>query len=218
MNHKKLTTLIVVTQSILVIWSIGSSLLTAGPIAASIITYGLFGFYVAFTIYTKDPIMIRLVTLGTVAGILELFTDNYLVEGIHNLVYPANEAMIWTSPAYMPFAWANVLIQLGYYGILLSKWKGWMLSSVILLVAGGMYIPLYEHLAKDAGWWYYHQKVPMIFNAPVYVILCEGLISLSLPLLLTRPSNKGVLGGLLYGAVCGIWIYISAVLAYWISG
>jgi len=217
-TNKKLTIMIVATQAILMTWSIGSSILASGPISASIITYSLFGFYVIYTLYTKDATMIKLLTLGTVAGILELFADHYLVDTINNLVYPGNEAMIWTSPAYMPFAWANVLIQLGYYGILLSGWKGWGTASIILGLAGGMYIPLYEHLAKDAGWWWYHSNVPMIFNAPVYVIICEALISLSLPLLLTRSSNKGVIHGLIYGGICGVWIYLSAMLSYMIGG
>lgn len=217
-TNKKLTIMIVVTQAVLMTWSIGSSILASGPISASIITYSLFGFYVIYTLYTKDATMIKLLTLGTVAGILELFADHYLVDTINNLVYPGKEAMIWTSPAYMPFAWANVLIQLGYYGILLSRWKGWGTASVILGLAGGMYIPLYEHLAKDAGWWWYHQNVPMVFNAPVYVIICEALISLSLPLLLTRSSNKGVIHGLIYGGICGVWIYLSAMLSYMIGG
>ncbi len=218
LTDKKLTWFIVITQGILMSWSIGSSVLEAGPASAAMITYGLYGTYVAYTLITKHPTMIKLVLLGTIAGLLELFADHYLVDTINNLVYPGDEPMIWSSPAYMPLAWANVLIQLGYYGLLLSKWKGWAVSSIILGIAGGMYIPLYEHLAKDAGWWWYHQNVPMIFNAPVYVIICEALISFSLPFLLTRSSNKGPIPAAIYGLICGVWIYLSAMLSYWVGG
>ncbi|WP_421895890.1 DUF6989 domain-containing protein [Marinoscillum sp.] len=217
-TNKKLTWFIVITQAILMAWSIGSSVLEAGPLSASIISYGLFGLYILYAVITKDSTLSRLILFGLAAGVMELITDHYLVDTINSLVYPGKEAMIWSSPAYMPFAWANVLIQLGYYGLLLSKWKGWLVASIILGVAGAMYIPLYEHLAKDAGWWWYHPNAPMIFNAPVYVIICEGLISLSLPLLLTRSSNKGAISATVLGIICGGWIYLSALIAYWIGG
>ncbi|RED99825.1 DUF6989 domain-containing protein [Marinoscillum furvescens] len=217
-TSKNLTWFIVITQAILMTWSIASSILAAGPASAAIISYVLFGAYVIHALVFRHPTMIKLVIFGILAGLLELITDHYLVETINNLVYPGNEAMIWSSPAYMPFAWANVLIQLGYYGILLSKWKGWPIASVALGLAGAMYIPLYEHLAKDAGWWWYHANVPMIFNAPNYVIICEGLISLSLPFLLTRSSKNSIASGIQYGVLAGIWIYLSALLAYWLGG
>lgn len=210
--------MIVITQAILMSWSIGSSVLQTGAYTAAIISYILFAVYVAYAIMFKDPIITRLVTVGIIAGFLELFTDHYLVEGINSLVYPGKEAMVWSSPAYMPFAWANVIIQLGYYGILLTRWKGWAVASLILGIAGSMYIPLYEHLAKDAGWWWYHQNTPMVFNAPVYVIICEGLISFSLPLLLTLSLKQKKPFSIAYGILCGIWIYLSAIIAFWIGG
>ncbi|MEQ8471128.1 MAG: hypothetical protein RIC35_08080 [Marinoscillum sp.] len=217
-HSKKLTWFIVTTQAILMTWSIGSSILNSGPASAAIISYVLFTAYVLYAIITRDSLMTRLVIFGIIAGILELVTDHYLVETINNLVYPGNEMMIWSSPAYMPFAWANVIIQLGYYGILLSNWKNWGVASIILGIGGGMYIPLYEHLAKDAGWWWYHQNVAMVFNAPVYVIICEGLISLSLPFLLVRSSNKSLITTAIYGIICGVWIYLSALIAFKIGG
>lgn len=216
--NKNLTRVILITQSILVIWSAVSSYTEAGPLYASIVTYGLFGFYVLYALIRKEATLLKLVLFGTMAGILELYTDHYLVDSINSLVYPGKEAMIWSSPAYMPFAWANVLIQLGYYGLLLSEWKGWPVASVILGLAGGMYIPLYEHLAKDAGWWWYNLNTPMVLNAPVYVIICEALISLSLPFLLSRTIEKSTFSSIIYGLICGVWIYLSAVLAFWIGG
>jgi hypothetical protein len=218
LSGKKLTWFILITQSILVGWSIYSSVTEAGPLYASIVTYTLFAAYIIYAFIFRDIVLGRLIVFGTIAGILELVTDHYLVDTINSLVYPGMEAMIWSSPAYMPFAWANVLIQLGYYGLLLSKWKGWPAASIILGLAGACYIPLYEHLAKDAGWWWYNLNTPMIFNAPIYVIVCEGLISLSLPFLLTRSSNKGLGFAALMGLLGGVWIYLSAILAFVMSG
>jgi hypothetical protein len=205
---------VLTTSGVLLSWSALSSVFAWGPITASVITYSLYLAYWVFVWLRRDPLVFRLLLIGTVAGILELVTDDYLVTGINSLVYPKDEWIIWSSPAYMPLAWSNVLLQLGFIGVLLMRKFSVGLSSLILGLAGGMYIPLYEHLAKDAGWWWYHANTRMIFNAPVYVILCEALISLSLPLLALyamkyRPKASVVLGGFL-----GIWIYISAQIAF----
>jgi len=215
--NKKTTRVIIITQFILIAWSVGSSVLQSGPWAASVVTYTLYLVYVIYTLISRDPLMTRLLIFSTIAGILELITDHYLVETINSLVYPGNEPMIWSSPLYMPLAWANVLMQLGYYGILLSKWKNISISSVVMAIAGGMYIPLYEHLAKDAGWWWYHQNTTMIFNAPLYVILCEGLISLSLPYLISLSLSGRTTKSILFGIVEGAWIWLSAIIAFHIA-
>lgn len=216
--NKNTTIFIVITQAILMTWSVCSSILASGPWSASVITYSLFAVYVIYASVTRNPTIIRLVIFGAIAGSIELFADHYLVDTINSLVYPNNEAMIWSSPAYMPLAWANVLIQLGYYGLFLSQWKGETIASIVLGLAGAMYIPLYEHLAKDAGWWWYHNNTPMVFNAPLYVIVCEGLISLSLPLLVGISSKKTLGITTVIGVAGGIWIYLSAVLSYLIAG
>ena len=212
--NKQLTWLIVITQGILITWSVVSSITEAGPGSAAIVTYLLFAVYVIYTVVTKNRVMVRLLVFGLIAGIMELYTDDYLVVTINSLVYPGNEPMIWSSPLYMPLAWANVIIQLSYYGILLSRWKGIGASSIIMAIAGGMYIPLYEHLAKGAGWWWYKLNTLMVFNAPVYVIVCEALISLSLPLLIYLSIKKKYVWTIGLAILEGVWIYVSAVIAY----
>jgi hypothetical protein len=151
---------------------------------------------------------------GTIAGILELVTDHYLVDTINSLVYPGKEPMIWSSPAYMPFAWSNVLLQLSFIGVLLTKRFGLVRASIFLCIAGGMYIPTYEHLAKDAGWWFYNLNTPMLFNAPMYVIICEALISLSLPALLDYSEHHKLGKTVILGVIEGVWILVSAWLAF----
>src|SRR5687767_1421675 len=95
---KSTTRIILFTAGILLAWSWGSSLADVGPVSASIITYGLYSFYWIYALRTKNPLLQRLMIFGTVAGLLELFTDHYLVDTIDSLVYPGNELMIWSSP------------------------------------------------------------------------------------------------------------------------
>ncbi len=122
--------------------------------------------------------------------------------------------MIWSSPAYMPFAWSNVILQLSFIGVLLTKKQGLLIASIVLCIAGGMYIPLYEHLAKDAGWWWYNDNTRMLFNAPVYVIVCEALISLSLPVLISYSEHHKLGKTFVLGVIEGIWILLSAIIAF----
>lgn len=215
---QRTTVVILISSGVLVLWSLMSSFMALGPITASIITYTLYAFYWFYALRFKNPLIIRLLIIGTIAGILELVTDHYLVDTIDSLVYPGKELMIWSSPAYMPFAWSNVLLQLGFIGVLLTRKYGVPKASVMLGIAGGMYIPLYEHLANNAGWWWYHDNVPMVFNAPIYVIVCEGLISLALPWLIQHAENHTVKKTMLLGLVCGVWIYVSAYLAFLMAG
>lgn len=214
---KRTTYVILASSGLLIAWSLGASWLAAGPVSASIITYFLYLFYWFYGFKFKNPLVIRLMVFGSIAGILELFTDHYLVSTIDSLVYPGGELMVWSSPMYMPFAWSNVLVQLSFVGVLLTQKKGLLTASIILCIAGGMYIPLYEHLAKDAGWWWYHQNVTMIFNAPLYVIVCEGLISLSLPLLIYYSEHNKLQRTVYLGILEGVWILTSAYIAYTIA-
>lgn len=211
---KRTTIVILASSGLLIAWSLVSSVIVAGPISASIITYGLYVFYWYYAISYKNPLILRLLIIGTIAGILELATDHYLVDTINSLVYPGNEMMIWSSPAYMPFAWSNVILQLAFIGVMLTQKYKLKKASIILCIAGGMYIPLYEHLASHAGWWWYHDNTAMIFNAPVYVIVCEALISLSLPLLIHYSEHNKIAKSIGLGLVEGVWIFISAVIAF----
>ena len=95
--NKKTTIAILVSSGVLILWSLVSSLTKAGPTSASIITYGLYLFYWFYALYYKNPLILRLLIIGTVAGLLELATDHYLVDTINSLVYPGKEPMIWSS-------------------------------------------------------------------------------------------------------------------------
>ncbi len=214
---KRLTYLVVFSQIVMMIWSIASSFLATGPFSIFVLTFALFAMFVGYAWFTKNVLLTKLIYFGLVAGIVELAADHYLVSTVDSLVYPKSELMIWSSPLYMPFAWCNVLIQLGYYSLLLSRWKGTVPASIMIAIAGGMYIPIYEHLAKDAGWWFYKLNTKMFMNAPIYVILCEALISFSLPYLLVYATKKSTNTSIGIGLVGGFWIFAAAVISYIIA-
>ncbi len=214
---KNTTWLIVGTQVMMMIWSLGSSILKAGPISASIITYLCFFVFIVYAIIANSRLIFLLLAFGLTGGILELIADHYSVATINALIYPGNEPMVISSPLYMPFAWANVFVQLGYYSLLLIRWKGIFIASIAMAIAGGMYIPFYENFARDAGWWWY-VNVSMIWNAPYYIIICEALVSLLLPTCIYMTVKRGnyfLAIGL--GILEGLWIWGSAMLAYSIA-
>lgn len=212
LDRKTIVT-VIISAIVLMGWSWFSAITAAGPWSAYVITFILYFFFWFYAVYFRNPLILRLAIIGTVAGILELFSDYYLVESINSLYYPKNEWMIWASPAYMPFAWSNVLVQLSFVGVLLTDKFGLLKASIILCIAGGMYIPVYEHLAYDAGWWSYNNDTIMVFNAPLYVIVCEALISLSLPGIIYFSEHNKAVKSLGLGLLLGIWILLSAYIA-----
>jgi hypothetical protein len=211
---KPATIVIVCTIVLLLVWSNLSAYFAWGPVSASVITYGLYVFYLAYAYFTQNPLLVRLTIFGTVAGILELVTDYYLVDVINSLVYPGHEPMVWSSPLYMPFAWSNVLLQLSFLGMMMTHRFGLLRATIFLCIAGGLYIPTYEHFAKEAGWWFYNANTPMLFNAPVYVVIAEALISLSLPGITYYCEHQRIKRTFLLGFIAGIWIFIGTWLAF----
>ncbi|MFY0601464.1 MAG: hypothetical protein JXR03_17450 [Cyclobacteriaceae bacterium] len=215
-TSKKLTWFIIISQAIMMGWSLVCAATNAGPLYAAIITYACFGVYIVYAFLTKSTLMWKLIIFGLAGGIIELWADHYSVAIINALVYPTNETMVVSSPLYMPVAWANVFVQLGYYSLLFIRWKGITLASIIMAVMGGMYIPFYEHFADEAGWWYYH-NVSSLWSAPYYIIICESLISLTLPICMYFTVERKYLWALLLGIAEGIWILLSAMIAYSIA-
>jgi hypothetical protein len=210
--NRQTTWFIVATQ----ILQLGGTALSAGLQlgwkSAAAISFSLGALYVLYAVISRNRVLRHLVVFSFIAGLLELFADHYSVAGNETLVYPA-EPMLWTSPLYMPFAWIAVFSQLGYYSLLIVRWKGLTTAIIVLGVLGGLYIPIYEHLAADAGWWYY-RNTPMLFNAPYYVILAEAMLSVSIPPLMLF-SLKGSYGRTAFAALIqGIVIFLSCYLAY----
>lgn len=164
----------------------------------------------------RDRAMLAWLQFGVVAGFAELVADWWLV-GTGTLIYPQDEPMIWASPAYMPAAWAVVLVQVGYVA-------GWLRTKLTPIKAAlataafaGVNIPVYEHLAKGAHWWYY-VDTPMLFSAPYYVIVAEFLLALPLAFWARRLVRGGLGTRVLLGLAEGVVMFVAVVIAYRLVG
>ena len=101
--------------------------------------------------------------------------SNWLVNDLHSLFFPAGERLIWASPYYMPFAWAVVLVQVGYLGRIIRKNDTVKSEMFLCFLLGIGFIPVFEQCAYYADWWYYN-PCKMLFDTPWYIIVSEGFI------------------------------------------
>jgi hypothetical protein len=223
MNLKVYAKNVTKTESIFVITSmivtLGITLLSAdfkwGYVAAFSLAVGMYSILCIFAFFISDNYLKKLLLFGLSAGIIELFADKWLVHDILSLVYPINEPKIWYSPNYMPFAWAVVLVQVGYLGWLISEKKNVIEGMILCFIIGICFIPVFEQCAYFANWWYYN-PCKMLFNTPWYIIISEGFICLLLPLMfhyLSEHNNKWLFV-LTLGALEGVCIFISYFFIY----
>lgn len=107
------------------------------------------------------------------------------------------------------------MTQFGY----LARWmtQQWGLSVATLLtgILGAVNLPTYEFLAKQAGFWYY-QNAKMVFydSTPVYVIVGEFLLTLSIPFIVSQVQRSGLIGIAAWSGVQSLLIYLSTIIAY----
>lgn len=202
--------------------TLGFALLAAifdwGPVSAFVLAFGMFALITSFAVRYQDQFLKKLLLFGLTAGVLELIADNWLVNDLKSLIYPSNEPMLWASPAYMPFAWAVVLIQVGYLGYLIAKKHAMITAFIFTFITGILFIPAFECLAKYASWWQYVPSAKMIFNTPYYIILGEGLICFLLPFIFIKEWKLKTAGTILSGLMMGLWIFAAYYLAHQITG
>jgi hypothetical protein len=165
----------------------------------------------------RDGVLGRWLLLGLAAGVVELTADWWLVARTRTLVYPAGQPMILASPAYMPFAWAMVLAQIGPIGAALGRRLPLPVATLLTALLSGVNIPLYEHLAHDANYWYY-RDTPQLFNAPYNVIAAEFLLALPLVWLGREAERLRWPWSAALGVVEGVWMLPSVLLAFWLLG
>lgn len=167
------------------------------------------------------PLLLRLMALGLVAGVLELATDAAGENFAHSLSYPPGEPLLWASPVYMPVSWMLVLSVLAYLAWRLAdSTRRMALGRAVALtaLAGAINIPFYEEAAAHAGWWHYTPARLMLGHTPVYVLLFEGAVAASLPLLVAGLPRFGWGAVALRGAIVGVWMPIAALLAWLVLG
>lgn len=193
------------------------ALTQAGPRFALLSTAFSVVVMLAWTAWRRDPVLVRWLLIGFVGGWLEIATDAWLVARTATLRYPPGEPMVWDSPLYMPFAWMLVLAQIGTLGGWLAERMPMWRASLLCAVLGGTNIPLYEHLAHDAGYWTY-VDTPMLFNAPWYIIVSEFLLSLPLVWAHRAAMARPPVRSLLIGAAIGLWMSPSVWIAWKLVG
>jgi uncharacterized protein DUF6989 len=168
------------------------------------------------------PLVGRLLLLGLVAGVLELFTDAAGHQFARSLFYPQDQPMLWDSPFYMPLSWMIVLTQLSYLAWRLAgllpggrlPWRAILLAGL----AGAVNVPFYEEAAYHAGWWRYAPTVLRLGHTPAYVLLFEGLVAAALPLLTLGLLKLRWRSVALRGAILGLWMPCAALVAWLLLG
>lgn len=189
----------------------------AGPRFALVSTAFTFVVMVVGTARRRDPVLARWLAIGFVAGWVEIATDAWLVAHTGTLVYPPGVPMVWDSPVYMPFAWTLVLAQIGCIGgALLERW-GLARATLATALLGGSSIPLYEHLAKGAGYWWY-EHTPMLFSAPLYIIVAEFLIAVPLVAVHRLAVDRPASHSLVLGLGVGLWMLPAVWIAWQLVG
>jgi hypothetical protein len=164
------------------------------------------------------PLLGRLLLMGFIAGLCELFTDASGQYVAYSLIYPVGALTLWTSPLYMPLSWMVILTHLGYITWRLRALLGWRGASLLSAILGAIQIPLFEEMAYYGGWWRYKPVHLMIGHTPIYVLLFEGLVIAALPLLYDRIERRSWRQVALIGVIVGVWMPVAALVAWLITG
>lgn len=176
--------------------------------SAWVLSIGMYLIIGAFAFIRNDVFIKKILVFSLAAGTTELLADCWLVSSTKTLIYAANEPMIACSPVYMPFSWAVILTQVGYLGWLVAGKEKLLIATIITGIIGGAVIPLFEHWAKGAKWWYYDYS-KMIGNTPYFIALGEVLICAALPFCFVNIFKNKIWLALILGVLEGEWIWVS---------
>lgn len=189
-------------------WSDGRTAL-----ALNCVSVGVFLGHIA--VY-KDKIMARLLLFGLGLGIVELLADALCVRFTRTLDYTvARSPMLWLSPFWMPTAWMVVAAQIGYVGHRLIGALGRGPGMALTAVLGAVNIPFYEEMAYHAHWWQY-RNCRMVGHTPLYIIVAELLIGLTLGPLAIRAMHADATwrNALIAGAIGGFSTIWGGLIGY----
>lgn len=175
--------------------------------ALSLVSLGVFLAHIA---YFRDRVVGRLLLFGLSLGMVELIADALCVRYTGTLDYSvARSPLLGLSPLWMPMAWMIVAAQIGYVGTCLMRRFGTGGGMVLTALLGAINIPFYEEMAYHASWWRY-QHCRMLGHTPLYIIVAELTIGLTLgPLagwaIRRRSTWRDALAAGLVGGLSTIW-------------
>ncbi len=180
------------------------------PTAVNVLVDGAF---LAFIWVRRDGILGRLFLMGVVAAAVELLLSDPTFVRRHVLVYEPGGPFVVDSPLYMPMSWIFLIVQIGA----LSRWaiEKWGLLRAMLLmgILGGANGPMYEYLAQYSQLWYY-QNCWMARGVPIFVIVSEVLIGVTLPLAVLRLPRLTMAATVVVGLLIGLWTWVTGLVTF----
>lgn len=172
--------------------------------------------FAAHILFYRDRAMARLLLFGLSLGAVELVADALCVRYTGTLDYTvARSPMLLLSPFWMPTAWAVVAVQIGYLGARLMKTLGTGRGILLTALLGAVNIPFYEEMAFHAHWWRYGNS-HMIGHTPIYIIVAELIIGLTLGPLAAWTMRENATPGtaLGTGVIGGMGTVVGGLIGY----
>lgn len=200
-----------------VVGSAVSAWLHLGWLSAWIVTLAVALSIVGYAVVRRDPLLLRLVFFGAIVGVVEVAGADRWAVLSRTLVYSPHGPFFFESPGYMVFSWLAATTQFSLLALWLTGRFGLGKAMVLTAVVGGLNLPMYEHLAKWADWWFY-QNVPMILSTPWYVILGEVLIGALFPVVARMAVTKSLPAVGILGVGFGLWLWGAGWIAYQLVG
>jgi hypothetical protein len=208
------TVLVTVALSIVTVLSLRDRVWSDGRTALALNMVSI-GFFLWHIFLYRDKAMARLLLFGFGLGVAELAADALCVRFTRTLDYSvAHSPMLGLSPFWMPTAWMIVAAQIGYLGRRLIAAFGMKRGMAATALLGAVNIPFYEEMAYHAHWWQY-QNCRLLGHTPLYIIVAEMVIGLTLGPLAIRAMHAdatwkvaafaGLIGGLstIWGGLIG---------------
>ena len=183
-------------------WSDGRTALALNGVSIAL--------FLAHIAYYRDAVLARLLLFGLGLGVVELAADALCVRYTRTLDYSvAHSPLLGLSPFWMPTAWMVVAAQIGYAGRGLIARFGTAKGMALTALIGAVNIPFYEEMAYHAHWWRY-ENCRMLGHTPLYIIVAELLIGLTLGPLAAWAMRAGATwrdaaGAGLIGGLSTIW-------------
>jgi len=183
-------------------WSDGRTALALNGVSIAL--------FLAHVAYYRDAVLARLLLFGLGLGVVELAADALCIRYTRTLDYSvAHSPLLGLSPFWMPTAWMVVSAQIGFLGRGLMRRFGTISGVALTALLGAVNIPFYEEMAYHAHWWRYG-NCRMLGHTPLYIIVAELLIGLTLGPLAAWAMRAGATwrdaaGAGLIGGLGTIW-------------